>query len=474
MKRVLILFVALWCFTSASSAQPASRKGSLSLALPDAADLQEQRYQNSIRLSTKLLCSGVFVSGRDPSRVIEDDLYWSEHYFFDWETTATEIDQANKTVRLRAPSTSNPSSEIRATAIFQEGYGCTLLPEQATRLPIEREKRKSFAKRALAESRDANRPSVEAVLDRAFTETPGKPLQRTRAILVLKGGEIIAERYADGFDKATPMLGWSMGKSVAAIVFGAYAKKTGLDIDKPTSINEWQRATDTRSAITPRHLLNMAGGLRFHNPGTNDNTYYTDLHDHESVYFRPQNIEQLVVHQPLKYRPGRFFSYRNTNTLGLLALVRQSLLAQNVISFADEAVFEKIGADTMTLETDLYGNPIMTGFVYGTPRDWAKLGLLVLNDGKIEGERILPRGWRDDVLMKPSKAFDGYGGQLWLNRRQGFKSLPKDAGYFLGWGSQVVIIIPSMDLVIVRMGLSDDDFVSYFDSVLSQLLDVIG
>ncbi|MEM6538087.1 MAG: serine hydrolase, partial [Pseudomonadota bacterium] len=259
-------------------------------------------------------------------------------------------------------------------------------------------------------------------------------------------------------------------KSIAAILFGAFAEQNSLDIDDPVPLIEWQSTSDPRSSITPRHLLNMAGGLSFANPGLDDQLYYTDLHDHESVYFRSQTIERFVVDRPLSSVPGETFAYRNTNTLNLMAMIRRGIGDEAIISFADRAVFSKIGADSVVLETDPYGNPIITGNVYATARDWARLGDLVRRDGVIDGERLWPKGWRDNVMLKPSKAAPFYGGQMWLNTNKRFKSIPANAGYFLGWGDQIVLVIPSRNMVVVRLGLSDGGFVPYFDNLLKDLL----
>ncbi|MEM6538850.1 MAG: serine hydrolase, partial [Pseudomonadota bacterium] len=369
--------------------------------IPSNEELTRQRTQNSLNLSAKLLCSGVFVSNRPAEKVIEEDLHWSGYSFFDWERTSVDINKQQKTVTLRLKEEAGDCIIRSEAATFDEGYGCTLLPYQATRLPIVRPKRVSKSTTRPLPINEANTSdAISSILNQAFEETPGKPRQRTRAILVLQDGQIIAEQYADGFSKETSFLGWSMGKSIAAILFGAFAEQNSLDIDDPVPLVEWQSTSDPRNSITPRHLLNMAGGLSFANPGSDDQLYYTDLHDHESVYFRSQNIERFVVDRPLSSVPGETFAYRNTNTLNLMAMIRRGIGGEAIISFADRAVFAKIGADSVVLETDPYGNPIITGNVYATARDWARLGDLVRRDGVIDGERLWPKGWRDNVMLK--------------------------------------------------------------------------
>ncbi|MEM7662111.1 MAG: serine hydrolase [Pseudomonadota bacterium] len=474
MKWIAAVLLTLVGAVTPAIAQSAERPGSLSLAVPEASELAQQRTLNSLRLAAKLLCSGVFLSDRKAERVIDEDLHWAEYNFFDWQSVDWLVDQETGVVTLSMPAPNNADHVWAAEALFEPGYGCTLLPDQATRLPVERSARTISGTNDIlsTDTSDANERLEQAVSE-AFEETPELALQRTRAIVVVKDGQIIAERYADGFDENTSFLGWSMGKSLAALLFGAYVHQFGTDIDAPVELSEWGGHGDPRREITPRHLLNMAGGLKFHNPGSGDSLYYSDLHDHESVYFRSQNIEQLVVNQPLASVPGTHFAYRNTNTLSLMVIMRRGLGEDCYLTFSDDAVFSKIGADSMVLETDPFGNPIITGFVYGTARDWARLGQLALNDGVVAGERILPQGWRDEVLLNPSATNASYGGQVWLNTGGRFQHAPKDAGYFLGWGDQVVMILPTQNMVIVRLGLSDGDFTEYFDGVLEKILAAI-
>ncbi|MEM1111380.1 MAG: serine hydrolase [Pseudomonadota bacterium] len=445
-----------------------------SLDIPSSSVLEAQRVANSLRLASKLLCSGVFVSGRPAERVIEEDLHWSQYNFFDWQNVSWQIDRAKGTTRLELNSPSHSKVTLLAESLFEEGYGCSLLPDSATGLLLSRPARIVSKDSPVSELPRAQ-PDIELerVLDWAFDSDNGYGQQDTRAVLVVKDGALLAERYASGFDAAKPQLGWSMGKSIAAILLGAYALQSNLDIDAPVSIDPWQRGDDPRRAVTPRHLLNMAAGLRFANPSFGDMLYYTELHDHESVYFRAQDVASFVLGQPLQHVPGEQFAYRNTNTLGIMALLRQKLGDERFFRFADEALFSKIGAASMTLETDIAGNPIISGFVYGTARDWARLGLLVLNDGVVDEKRVFPAGWRDEVLLQPSPANKRYGGQMWLNATQSMAGVPADTGYFLGWGGQVVLVVPSENLVLVRLGLSEDAYFDYLDELTKRVLQAI-
>lgn len=445
----------------------------IAASLPTAEELDEQRYRNSIALHAQLLCSGVFVSKRKPEAVIAEDLHFKGYHFHDWATTKWTINSKAKAVTLWAPATKEFKATPKVTSIYTPGFGCTLLPDGAQRTaftPPQISPDKNAPKPWQFPVKQSN-PEIEAALDLAFDDSKGNGPNGTRAIVVVHKGQIIGERYAEGFSADQRLIGWSMGKSVAAILYGVLVHETGADIDAPIGIDEWSGHGDPRAMITARHLLNMASGLKFHNPGSKDSYYYTELHDHESVYFRGQNTEALVVKQPLQYTPGTVFQYRNTNTLSLMSLLKQHAqqTGQSHLTWPRIKLFEKIGANSFVLETDAYGNFVISGFDYATARDWAKLGQLVLQDGVWDGERLLTKGW-GAFMATPSLANPGYGGQVWLNTEQTFLSAPRDAFWFDGWLGQITMVIPSKDLVIVRLGFFEDGNYAGFDSFVDKVV----
>ncbi|MEM6913241.1 MAG: serine hydrolase [Pseudomonadota bacterium] len=436
-----------------------------------------QRYQNSIALHTKLLCSAVFVSGRQPLEVIRNDLQWSEYYFHDWSTTQWSIDQESQRVSLWTEG--GPPY----TAVFNPSLGCSLLPLGADQLAFEPISVASQLPPAHtlawpngdlnAHGETGDQDGLIAMLDFAFDHGDEHPVQNTRGIVVLHQGKIVAERYAEGYTQDSPMIGWSMGKSISAALMGILVHQTGFDIDAPAPIPEWRGPDDPRGAITPKHLLHMAGGLAFRNPGADEKLYYTDLHDHESVYFRGQNTEHFVLNQSLAYEPGSVFEYRNTNTLALMSILKNADIPgkDHHLSWPRTELFDRIGARSFVLEPDAFGNFVITGNDYATARDWARLGLLFLQDGQWGDERLWPDGWLR-TISQPSPAQEYYGGQVWLNTKRGYyPNAPADAVMFVGWLNQVVVIIPSRDIVIVRLGFSDrGGFYHYFDELIRQTL----
>ena len=467
---VLLLAVAL----TASPPRPLAEES------PAKSSLKRQRLENSVHLHTQLLCGAVFVSGRDATLAIEQDLQWAGYTFHDWRKTTWRVDRRLKRVSLRNTEGASP---VEASAIYHPGHGCTLLPAGATQVAFDYEAPVPPSSSAPLTEAKLSKQQTRAVaswLDRVFqtaqSEDSGDAQQNTRAIVVLQSGKLVAERYADGFDRHMPMLGWSMGKSVAAALLGVFAaEREGFHVDSRAMVTDWAADTDPRAAISSRHLLNMSSGLQFANPGKDDPLYYSDAHQHESVYFKPQDTRKLVLSAALAHAPGSMFAYRNTNTLGIMALIREGNAAQNQdhLVWPYRALFGPIGASSFVLEKDHRGNFVISGLVYATARDWARMGQFFLNAGKVNGSSLWPDNWQH-IVTSPSAAAPFYGGQVWLNTQKAFKSVPPDAYYFLGWLDQIVLVVPSMNLVVVRLGFSDQGgFREYFDGLLESLLDTL-
>lgn len=215
----------------------ADRSTYLSAALPTSEELAEQRYRNSMALHAKLLCSGVFISKRAPQEVIEHDLKWKEWYFHDWSKTQWAVDREKQRVTLWAPRNGAYRATPRYISVHTPTLGCSLLPVGAERTafePADAGTRLAPAEQMdwpmgdrNAEGATADRGKMEAVLDLAFDDTRQSVPLNTRALLVLHRGRIVAERYAPGFSREMPLHGWSMGKSVAAVLFGVLSRRPG-------------------------------------------------------------------------------------------------------------------------------------------------------------------------------------------------------------------------------------------------------
>jgi CubicO group peptidase (beta-lactamase class C family) len=323
---------------------------------------------------------------------------------------------------------------------------------------------------------DVNAATINAALDWAFADSALPRPQNTRGIVVIYRGKIIAERYAPGWGPSTPQISWSMGKSIASTLIGVLVQDGALTLDAPAPVPEWRGTRDPRREIRLRDLLRMSSGLDFDNFGLNPATSYTAANEHFRIYFDAVDVAAHAVHQPLRFAPGAVWRYRNSDPLTLMHIARQVVegRGESFLTFPQRRLFDRIGARSFVLETDAWGNFIITGYDYGSTRDWARLGLLYLRDGLWEGERILPETWAEFVSTPaPGDESRGYGGLFWLNRGGAMERLPADAYWAAGYMGQYTMVIPSRDLVVVRQGPSPGGTDSYFEELVARVLGAI-
>jgi CubicO group peptidase (beta-lactamase class C family) len=291
---------------------------------------------------------------------------------------------------------------------------------------------------------------MAAAVGAAFADPEGL----TAAFVVVHQGQIVAERYAPGIGKDTQLESWSMGKSLTATLVGLLIRDGEFALHDRAPVEAWQSPEDPRREITIAHLLRMSSGLHFIAPRDPDYTEDKGYPDHMLIYTGAIDAFQHSITRPLQFPPGTEGRYRNSDPLTLGYLVKRTVTrrGEEYLTYPQRELFDRIGIRKMVLEPDPYGNFLLTGYDYGTARNWARLGLLYLRDGVWEGERILPEGFVDFV-REPAPAWKEpeYGGLFWLNRT-GAWPLPEDAYFMAGAGGQRTFVVPSLDLVIVRMG----------------------
>jgi CubicO group peptidase (beta-lactamase class C family) len=266
-------------------------------------------------------------------------------------------------------------------------------------------------------------------------------------------GRIVAERYADGFDQDTPLIGWSMTKSVVNALLGILVKEGKLALDAPAPLPEWQGTDDPRRGITLAQLLHMTSGLAF------DEDYADPLADVTYMLFGVPGAADFAVAKPLRATPGSLWSYSSGTTNILSYAIRRAVGDADYHAFPQRALFDRIGMTGAVLETDAAGTFVGSSFMYATARDWARFGLLYLQDGVWSGERILPEGWvafsRSPAPAAPNGKF---GAHFWPLIPEEFRcgsdvpDLPEDAFHAVGHEAQFVTVIPSRKLVLVRLG----------------------
>ena len=392
--------------------------------------------------AAKAACSNLFVAGRDLPSVLAEDLQGIPG-------VAIEVDEAERRVRARAHDTWRE-------AVYQPGLGARLLhPRGKLELPpapVE-------ARPPLDWPRGEGTPGLEAALDEAFAERDPRRPRRTRAVVVIHRGELVAERYGPGFGPDSRLLGWSMTKSLVNALVGVLAQRGVLDVHAPLGAPEWT-SSDPRAAITWDQCLRMSSGLRFWEQ------YWNPASHVATMLFDQPNAAAYAAELPLVAEPDTHWSYAS-GTSNLLARALFHALSGDRAAYQAlprEGLFEPLGMRSALMETDAAGHFVGSSFSYATARDWARFGQLYLQDGAWDGQQILPPGWvADTVRPTPAAPLGEYGRHFWLNAGNGrrpakrlYPTLPADAFFARGHEEQSVSIIPSREAVIVRLGQTAD------------------
>ena len=343
-------------------------------------------------------------------------------------------------------------------AIYREGLGATLIdddfdvskpylvpkrsvPNNTTPFPYGNKEPKDTA------FANVDYVKLNAAVANAF-DKKGELLKRTRSLLVIYKDKIIAEKYDTGFDKNSRILGWSMTKSITSTVFGILEKQRKFDIDAPAPIPEW--ANDKRKSITTSDLLHMNSGLQW----VED---YNTISDATEMLFQAEDMTRAQVEKPAEYKPNMHWNYSSGTTNLLSGVLRKQFKThQEYLDFWYTALIDKIGMNSMVIETDMVGNYVGSSYGWATTRDWAKFGLLYLHKGNWNGEQIFNEGWAAYTATPTNTSNGSYGAHFWLNAGGRFPNAPRDMYFCSGFQGQMVAIIPSLDLVIVRMGLKEE------------------
>jgi CubicO group peptidase (beta-lactamase class C family) len=370
------------------------------------------------------------------------------------------VDRATKTVHITLPN------GVRRTAQYLGDQGCVALPAGSISLnftPIQVKTQLPdpsiqpwpmgdlLAIDPLPAELDAAK--VRQAVDAAFEPAAGM----TAAFVVTWRGRLVAERYGEGITARTPLESWSMGKSLTATLMGTLIEQGVYDLGRPAPIPEWQGPGDPRARIRIADILRMSSGLRIRAPHDPDYDPSGPYPDHLYLYTGGVSSFHYAATRPLQWPPDAVGRYRNTDPVLINYLVRLGVerRGEEYLSFPRRALFDKIGIRTMVMETDPSGNFLAQGYVLASGRDWARLGNLYLQDGVWNGERILPEGYVKFVsTVAPAWEADKrpiYGAFFWING-DGTLPVPREAYYMSGAGGQTTLIVPSHDLVVVRLG----------------------
>lgn len=408
----------------------------------------------------KIICSAVFVTGLKPEFAAENVGYFVSPYEERAKVSKPVIDFEKKSVTIALPDGKS------RTAIYVGSQGCVTLPLGVDSLyykPVEVVRNLPDAAITTWPMGDMlSKEPMPAEIDMAKVEqavtTAFEPAEgMTAAFVVTYKGRLIAERYGDGITKDTPLESWSMGKSLTATLLGILIKQGVYTLEQPAPIPQWQSEGDARAKIKIMDILHMSSGLRCRAPQDPDYDSSLGYPDHLYLYTGGVNSFEWAASLPQQWPPNTIGRYRNVDAVLTNYLVRLGVEGKgsDYLTFPQRELFDKIGIRTMVMETDPYGNFLTQGYEFASGRDWARLGNLYLQDGVWNNERILPEGFTKFVsTLAPAWVEDGrpiYGGFFWING-DGGRPIPKEAYMMLGAGGQSTTIIPSHDLVIVRLG----------------------
>ncbi|WP_240624537.1 serine hydrolase domain-containing protein [Aurantiacibacter odishensis] len=323
------------------------------------------------------------------------------------------------------------------------------------------------------------RERLARAVDDLFT---AEDIGETRALLVLQGGEIVAERYGEGYDADIRHTGWSMSKSVTAVLLGMMVADGRLRLDDPAPVPHWQRPGDPRSGVTLRHLLQMRSGLRHTEGG---DPPYESSEVRMLFLDGRDNMSGWAEAQPLEHEPGTTFRYSTASSVilsdiatdtvaeGESADARQRAMAE----YVDARLAVPLGMDSLVGEYDAQGTLVGGSHFWATARDWAKFGEFLRNYGSVRGAQIVPRGWIE-FMRRPSPAAPDYGAQLWLNQPSGEErdvlfggALGEDIFAAVGHLGQYIVVSPERRLTVVRLGKTDDE---NRDRLVEELEDIVA
>ncbi|WP_439553380.1 serine hydrolase domain-containing protein [Flavobacterium macrobrachii] len=416
--------------------------------------------------SAKSVASGHFLDNRSLETIQQGD---NDIDKIDWATN--EINDTERFV------TSKVYGFKERIAIYREGLGATLINDDfdATKpyeVPFRAWKNQLINNKPFPYGQNNHKDTVfsninyeklNAAVANAF-DKKGEKNKRTRSVIVIYKDKIIAEKYTDGFNKNSKILGWSMTKSLTATFFGILQKQGKIDISKPAPIAEWKN--DERKNITINDLLHMNSGLEWEED-------YGKISDVTKMLFIEEDMTQSQINKPLVGKPNNTWNYSSGTTNLLSGILRKQFKThQEYLDFWYNSLFDKIGMNSALVEVDMAGNFVGSSYGWATTRDWAKFGLLYLHKGNWNGEQIFNESWAKYVSTPTNTSNGNYGAQFWLNAGGKFPNVPKDMFYASGYQGQMVAIFPSHDLVIVRMGLKEDpefDFNGLLSGVVSSL-----
>ncbi|MEM9361506.1 MAG: serine hydrolase [Bacteroidota bacterium] len=394
--------------------------------------------------ASKYMASATYVAERDSLSIVDNDL----------KMPLVELAK----VSLNANSSTASASVyglMNRKAINRKGLGSVLVDSDYNNSQSFLQPNRSLKKIDLPypfghlPPKDTVLPEVNYdALNEAIALAFSNPeVQKTRTVAVLYKGHLIAERYIEGFNKDTRVLGWSMTKSLLATCYGILERQGKLEMEWPAPVAEWK--DDQRSQITLNHLLRMQSGLEWEED-------YSKISDVTRMLFLEDDMTIAQKEKELIAQPTEIWNYSSGTTNLLSGILRQQFRnQQDYLDFPYTELFDRIGMHSMIMEADVKGNYVGSSYAWATTRDWARFGQLYLNKGVWNGNTIFDASWVDYITEVTEDSEGQYGAHFWLNAGGIYPDVPKDLFSANGFQGQHVFVIPSKELVVVRTGLAE-------------------
>jgi CubicO group peptidase (beta-lactamase class C family) len=426
----------------------------------------------------KIVCSNVFIAGRDAQAVLADDVQAPGHPVLKY--LSVRVEEQRKLVRTQFLGFIGDG-----LAVYRPGTGCAVAPDG----DVARASQYEYTPIGIwapspnvpwpTGSQPETAPAVQALLEQDSLAGPGM-----RGIAVIHRGRLIAQRYGAGFNAATPLLGWSMTKTVSAALIGMQIGDGKLSLQQS---GFWPERGDARAGITLAQLMAMSSGLRF-------NEGYGDVSDVTRMLYLEPDMAAYTAGQPLAQAPGSAWNYSSGTTV-LLSRIWQRAAALNstadgatsaaVLALPHDRLFAPLGMHSAVIEADARGNLVGSSYMYASTHDWARFGQFLLQDGVWQGKRILPPGFVDTMQLPAPASGGQYGqGQVWRWGPSGDTpegqnpdlrfQLPADTYWMEGHDGQSIAIVPSMQLVVVRLGLTPHKLLYQPQALLAAVIKAVG
>ncbi len=403
--------------------------------------------------NAKILCSCVFVSDMSQEKAEAEDLGFSLLWL-----SSNAVDKEGKTVK------SNVLGMHPKMAVYRKGLGCTLINNTddddflSKSIEIDSE---SYAPEIWPTQNVAGSKTMQDAINMAFDEGEENPIYRTRAVVVIKDGELVGERYGEGFSKESKLLGWSMTKSITSALSGILAKRGFWNPSAPMPVSSWQK--DERGQITLENVLQQTVGLKWDED-------YANVSTATKMLYSKDNMGAYAASQPLVSKPGSVWEYSSGTSNILAGTMRQAFSnTDEYLSFPQSALFGPIGARNFVIETDATNHFVGSSYGYAPARDWAKVGLLYLNMGNWFDNQIIDTSWVATSVIAVAESDGAYGYQFWLNQGGKFQNYSPDSYWMNGYQGQQVSIHPEDNLVVVRIGVTYDQADFPFDAWMKEI-----